>query len=177
MKAASLKEIKTELNTLHPKRIQELCVQLARFRKENKELLSYLLFEAQDEQAYIRDVKSEMDALFKEVNKGSSFLAKKTIRKILGVTNKFIKYTGSKQAEVELLIHFCRNLEKSGIPVHASNALGNLYLRQVRKIHQSLATLHEDLQYDYSEEIRHLETFEQLINVGAGRQFSVSNAH
>ena len=156
MKAASLKEIKTEIYSLHPKRIQELCLHLVRFRKENKELLSYLLFDSQDEKGYLNEVKSEMDDLFKEVNKGNSYLAKKTVRKILGITNKYIKYTGSRQAEVELLIHFCKKLRKSGIPMPVNTALGNLYLRQIQKMNKALATLHEDLQFDYSEEIRHL---------------------
>src|SRR5665647_3889469 len=75
MKPASLKEIKTELFSLHPKRIQELCLQMARFRKENKELLSYLLFEAQDEKSYIIEIKSEIDDLFKEVKKSNSYVA------------------------------------------------------------------------------------------------------
>jgi hypothetical protein len=34
---------------------------LARFKKENKELLSYLLFEAHDERAFIAGVKTYID--------------------------------------------------------------------------------------------------------------------
>jgi hypothetical protein len=154
MKAASLKEIKTELSALHPSRLQELCISMVRFRKENKELLSYLLFESDDEMAYIKDVKAEVDELFKEMKKSNSYLAKKTIRKILSTANKYIKYSGSKQTEVEILIHFCKQLRKSGINLQANTALGNLYLRQVQKIRKSLYTLHEDLQFDYSEDIQ-----------------------
>jgi len=154
MKAASLKEIKTELFSLHPKRLLELCLHLARFRKENKELLSYLLFEAQDEKGYIIEIKSEIDDLFKEVKKSNNYLAKKTVRKILAATNKYIKYSGLKQTEVELLIHFCKRLKKSGIPMPVNSALGNLYLRQIQKINKALASLHEDLQFDYMEGIR-----------------------
>ena len=154
MKTASLKDIKTELKTLHPARIIELCMRMVKFRKENKELLTYLLFEAYDEKEYIKEVKSQIDELFKEVNKGNSYLAKKTIRKILGIVNKYIKYSGSKQTEVELLIHFCKKLRKTGFSLPANTALGNIYMRQFQKIQKALATLHEDLQYDYSEELR-----------------------
>jgi hypothetical protein len=157
MKAASLKEIKTELNSLHPKRIQELCLHLARFRKENKELLSYLLFEASDEMAYIREVKLELDDLFCEVKKTNGYLAKKSIRKILGTANKYIKYSGSRQTEVEILIHFCKKLRKSGIPLPVNTSLGNLYFRQIIKINKALASLHEDLQFDYAEDMRLLK--------------------
>jgi hypothetical protein len=47
MKASSIKEIKTELSSLSAESLQDLCLSLARFKKENKEFLSYQLFEAQ----------------------------------------------------------------------------------------------------------------------------------
>ncbi len=157
MKSASLKEIKNELARLHPVRLAELCLQLSKHKKENKELLSYLLFDSFDEKAYIREVKSMVDEMFGEVRKGNTYLAKKTVRKILAVINKQIKFSGSKQTEVELLIHFCRNMQKSELPFYYHSALLNIYQRQVQKIRKSLSTLHEDLQFDYSEEIRQLE--------------------
>ncbi len=151
---ASLKEIKTELKILHPSKLMEVCLRLAKFRKENKELLSYLLFESEDEKSYIKDVKALIDELFAEVRISNSYQAKKSIRKILAIANKHIKYSGSKQTEVEILIYFCKKLKKSGIPLHATSVLGNLFARQIQKIHKSLATLHEDLQFDYMEELR-----------------------
>ncbi len=154
MKAASLKEIKTELETLNPKRVRELCIRMAKYRKENKELLTYLLFEAYDEKQYILEVKSQIDGLFKEINKSNSYLAKKSIRKILRITNKYIKYSGLKQTEVELLIHFLKALKMSGIPLTPNTALGNINSRLFVRIDKALSALHEDLQYDYSEEIR-----------------------
>jgi hypothetical protein len=156
MKPASLKLIKTELDFLHPDRIKELCLQMAKFRKENKELLSYLLFEADNEQAFINDVKSQLNELFTEVNKSNLYFAKKTIRKILRTANKYIKYSGSKQTEVEILIYFCKAFKASGIPMSVNTALGNIYHRQIVKIKKALTTLHEDLQFDYSAEIRML---------------------
>jgi hypothetical protein len=154
MKAASLKELKTELLNLSPVQVLDLCMQLAKYKKENKELLTYLLFEAQDEQTYIKEIKEQIDDLYKDVNKSNLYLAKKTIRKILRLTNKFIKYSGSKQTEVELLIYFCKKLRKAGVPLRANTALGNIYMRQIEKIKKALSSLHEDLQYDYSEEMK-----------------------
>ena len=156
MKAASLKLIKTELDLLHPEKVKDLCLQLIKFKKENKELLSYLLFDSVDEQAYIKDVKLELDESFKDINKSNLYLAKKTIRKILRIANKQIKYSGSKQTEVEILIYFCKELKKSKVPLHDKTVLGNIYHRQIIKIENALATLHEDLQFDYSEEIKTL---------------------
>jgi hypothetical protein len=154
MKAASLKEIKTELEMLHPAQLKELCTRMAKFRKENKELLTYLLFESQNEDAYIKGIKEQMDEQFKEVKKGRTYEAKKQIRKILTFVNKQIKYSGSKRTEVELRIYFCQKMKKTGITLSASTFLGNLYLRQYLTIQKEVATLHEDLQYDYSEEIK-----------------------
>jgi hypothetical protein len=154
MKTASLKEIKTELQLSHNDRLIELCMHLAKFRKENKELLNYLLFESDDEQTYIEEVKTEMDELFEGVNVRNSFYAKKTIRKILRLTNKYVKYSGSKLTEIELWIHFCKKLKQLGVPLAVNTVLGNIYKRQFHKIHTSMAYLHEDLQFDYSEQIR-----------------------
>jgi len=150
MKTASLKELKTELGRIHPARLAELCIQLSKYKKENKELLTYLLFDAFDEKAYIEEVNLLTDELFKELNKNNGYLAKKSIRKILATVNKQIKFSGSKQTEVELLLHFCQKLRKSGVPLYANSALGNLYQRQLIKIDKALSTLHEDLQFDYS---------------------------
>ena len=40
MKAATIHEIKQELVTLKPAALSELCLRLAKFKKENKELLT-----------------------------------------------------------------------------------------------------------------------------------------
>jgi len=157
MKTASIHELKQELTTIPPARVQELCLRLAKFKKENKELLTYLLFEAQDAQGYTGSVKAEMDGLFAEVNTSNVYFAKKTIRKILRIANKHIRYMGSPQAEVELLIHFCLQLKETGLPLHKSAVLNNLFQNQVKKIHKTLDTLHEDLQYDYRKDIKRLE--------------------
>ncbi|HBX52156.1 MAG: hypothetical protein A2275_16065 [Bacteroidetes bacterium RIFOXYA12_FULL_35_11] len=153
MKAASLKELKEELKTLHPSKMLDLCMHLVKYKKENKELLSYLLFEVGDEQSYIKEIKIQIEEEFENVNKSNLYLAKKTIRKILRITNKYIKYSGVKQTEVVLLIHFCKKIKESNLSLKANSVLGNLYQRQVIRIEKALATLHEDLQYDYAEEI------------------------
>ncbi len=156
MKAASLKLIKTELDLLHPEKVKDLCLQLIKYKKENKELLSYLLFDSIDEQSYIKDVKLDLDELFKDINKNNLYLAKKTIRKILRIANKQIKYSGNKQTEIDILIYFCKKLKKAGVALHANTVLGNIYARQIIKIKLAIATLHEDLQFDYAEELKTL---------------------
>ena len=156
MKAASLNELKQELNLVSPAKLLELCVRLAKYKKDNKELLSYLLFDAHDEAGYIANVKAEMDEQFGEINTSNLYFAKKTLRRILRITNKYIRYTGSKQAEVELLLYYSNALRDSGIAFKKNTALNNLYQAQLKKIAKVISTLHEDLQYDYLRELERL---------------------
>jgi len=157
MKAASVNELKEELKSLPPGRLVEVCVRLIKYKKENKELLNYLLFEAHDEEGYLRAVKNEIDAEFETVNSSNLYFAKKTIRKILRIANKHIKYAGTKQAEAELLIYFCSVLKKSDIPFKKSTALNNLFLAQLKKAEKAISAMHEDLQYDYQKELDQLQ--------------------
>jgi len=156
MKAASLKELKTELNRQSSNDLQALMLRLIKYKKENKELLTYLLFESDNEDSYILEVKKQIDNEFSNINTNSLYLAKKTIRKVLRTTNKHIKYSGIKQTEVELLIYFCRKIKDSNIPLQSSKALYNIYHRQLDKVKTSISKLHEDLQYDYNYEIEEL---------------------
>lgn len=152
MKAASVSEIKQELKEKPSPQLIELCLRLARYKKENKELLTYLLFEAHDVEAYIVNVKEEMNESFSEINKANLYFAKKSLRKILRTAAKYIRYTGSKVVEVELLLHFCLNLKNSKIPYHKSAALVNIFIAQVKKIDVAIASMHEDLQYEYNKQ-------------------------
>jgi hypothetical protein len=64
MKAATLKEVKTELNYKSHSELLEICLRLSRFKKENKELLTYLLFEISDEEKYIESIQIKIDLEF-----------------------------------------------------------------------------------------------------------------
>lgn len=150
MNTASANDLKEELKTLKPAQLAELCIRLARFKKENKELLTYLLFEAHNEEGYITSIKREMDELFSEINLSHLYYAKKSLRKIVRIINKYTRYSGIKQTEIELRLYFCVTLKNSEIPIHRNPVISNLYKSQLKKIDGLLKSLHEDLQYDYS---------------------------
>jgi hypothetical protein len=156
MKTASISELKQELTNVSALQLTELCLRLAKFKKENKELLTYLLFEENDLQGYIENVKKQIDEQFTEINTSHLYFVKKTLRKILRVTGKHIRYTGSKQAEAELLIYFCSKFKNSGISFQYSPVLVNLYQNQIKKINAVVSKMHEDLQYDYIKELKKL---------------------
>ena len=157
MKASSLNELKQELQEQSPKRVLEITLRLARFKKENKELLTYLLFEAHDERAYIRSIKEEIDNQLMLMNSSNLYLIKKSLRKILRSINKYVKYSGIKETEAELRIYYCTQLKKSGLPIKKSQQVINIYQNQIKKINAVIAKLHEDLQYDYLKEIEGLD--------------------
>lgn len=149
MKTATIHEIKQELGTVKPAQLAELCLRLCKFKKENKELLTYLLFEAHTEQVFIAGVKKEIDELFAAVNVSQLYFAKKSLRKISRIIGKYCRYSGIKETEIELRIYFCRLLSESGIPISKNLVIKNLYDSQRKKIKALLDGMHEDLQYDY----------------------------
>lgn len=157
MKPASVNEIKQQLKELDKKELIEICQRLARFKKENKELLSFLLFEEDDLANYIKNVKEEIDEGFTAVNTSSVYFAKKTIRKILRTANKYIRYSGSKIAETEILLHYLTDFRGLNLQWRKSTALSNIYTAQLKKVEAAIATLHEDLQYDYLRELNRLK--------------------
>lgn len=157
MKPASVNEIKQQLKELDKKELIEICQRLARFKKENKELLSFLLFEEDDLANYIKNVKEEIDEGFTAVNTSSVYFAKKTIRKILRTANKYIRYSGSKTAETEILLHYLTDFRGLNLQWRKSTALSNIYTAQLKKVEAAIATLHEDLQYDYLRELNRLK--------------------
>ncbi len=150
MKTATVKQIKSELENLDRAELIQTILRLSKFKKENKELLTYLLFEADTEQEYVADIKLEIDELFTKMNTDSYFYMKKTIRKILKITKTYIRYSNARETEVELLLHFCKQLRKVRPSITKNQQLTNLLARELKAIENKIGNLHEDLQYDYN---------------------------
>lgn len=149
MEVASLTTIKKELQYRSHEELTTFMLRAAKFRKENKELLNYMLFEAHNEANYIEGIKSEMSNLFQEINTSSVYFVKKSIRKILRMVVKHIRFSGLKQTEAELLIAFCMEMRQLSLPLRESKVLINIYDRQLQNIHKALNSLDEDLQFDF----------------------------
>ncbi|MBQ4805342.1 hypothetical protein J8L88_20945 [Aquimarina sp. MMG015] len=149
MKAATVRELKIELNNCSQQELVALCLRLSKFKKENKELLTYLLYEASEEDNYIASVQEEITKEFGLINTSSYYYIKKSVRKILRISKKYIRYSGKKETEVEILLHFCVELKKVRPSIKNNRMLTNIYDRQINSITKTIRTLHEDLQYDY----------------------------
>lgn len=159
MKPVSVVTIKKELKHRSADELMELCLRLSKFKKENKELLTYLLFESDHEEGYIESVKTEIDELFSSINTSSYFYIKKSVRKILRTIKKFARYSLKKETEVELLLYFCKELKAMKPSPFRNTTLSNLYDRQLVTIEKLMSKLHEDLQYDYALQLEALKKY------------------
>ncbi|MFD0793830.1 hypothetical protein ACFQZX_09385 [Mucilaginibacter litoreus] len=151
-----LQQIKKELQHLPAEQLAELCLRLVRYKKDNKELLAYLLFEAHNQEEFIESVKAEAGFMFSQLP-SQSYFAAKALRKILKFLNKYIKFTGSKTAEVDLLINFCQNYLQYVTRQTSHKPIRLILTRQIEKIKASIGKLHEDVQTDY------MSDYEQLL--------------
>lgn len=152
-----MSEIKQELSDLPPKKILELCLQLARYKKDNKELLTYLLFESHDVDGFVQRVRQEIDEYFTQVPK-APYQQKKFLRKILRLITKYSRYTGRGEPAIEMLLHFCITLKSSEISLRRNAAILKLYEQQLKKIAAMLEDIHEDLHYDYKKKLEELNS-------------------
>lgn len=156
MKAASVSDVKKELRLKSEEELAELLLRMVKYKKENKELISYLLFDADDEIQYVMDIKLEMDEAFDEMNRSNVYFIKKSLRKVLRTANKHVKFSGNKATEVSILLHFCKCITKLGRSATSNVSVQLIYHRQVQKIEKALAGMHEDLRFDFVQELNDL---------------------
>lgn len=153
-KPASVKQLKDELKFRTKEEILEICLRLSKFKKENKELLTYLLFDSKDEDNFIQGVKQEIRSQFDAINSPNYYTNRKRVRKIQKEIKKYIRYSGKKETEVELLLFFCYQLKDLLPDYNSDPVLQNILVRQANLIEKRMSGLHPDLQYDYEEDLQ-----------------------
>lgn len=156
MKPEKLSDLKKELLNHNVHELTEICLRLAKYKKENKELLNYLLFDSEYPMDYTEQVKNFLTEDFKNLQK-HYFYSTKSLRKIIRLMNRYAKYTGSKEAETELCLWFCTNYLNYADLKTNHKALQGLLTRQLEKAAKLILKLHEDLQFDYRKE------FDQIV--------------
>ena len=67
MKAASVKEIKSALDNLPGDGLVSLCLRLIKFKKENKELATYVLFDEINEMVYAEIISHSAKRYFERI--------------------------------------------------------------------------------------------------------------
>lgn len=156
MTSATLAELKRELSTLSPTQLTEVAIRMAKYKVENKELLTYLLYESSDEAGFVEGGKRGVDEAFAAIPNKNLYYYKKSLRKILRMVNKQAKYSGIPSTGLELRIHFCLALKNSGVDFRKSPVIVNLYQQQVKKIQAILKALPEDRVADYTGSVEQL---------------------
>jgi hypothetical protein len=153
MKSASLAEIRKEIKNLSREEVVDLCEKLIKYKRDNKELVNYLLFDSYDEDAYVQRIKEDVSEAFSATNTSGFYLAKKSIRRALRIANKYIKYSDKSETELDVLLHFCEEMNSLNIDFRRSKVLVNLYERQLVKINDIYGDLHEDLQFEFKSRV------------------------
>lgn len=153
MKPATVSELKKALARLDEDELREACLRLAKFKVDNKSLLTYLLMKSHDERAYVDEVCDEMDRMFPH----GSRIPKKTMRKIIRWFDKCIRYSGNKETEIQIRVYFCRQFADRPISFGTCKVSGNLYAGQLKKINLALDKLHPDLQFDFRQQLAGLD--------------------
>jgi hypothetical protein len=106
-----------------------------------------------NEAGYIEQIKLDIDEGISEVNTNGLYYAKKGIRKVLKMVTKQIRFSGIKETELIVLLYFCKQVLDMEIRMSESRVLVNLLNTQFKKVLKAKSTLHEDLQFDYKNEI------------------------
>jgi hypothetical protein len=151
LQSDSLSNLKKELVTRSQPELVQICLGLAKLKTENKQMLAYLLFDADNPMAYAQVVKDKIDALLVNCPR-NQYGGAKVLRKALQLVTQYNRFTKHKPGEVELLLHFIdRYLEIVGPETRYPPLLG-LAFRSLRKCRGLILKLHEDLQYDYAQE-------------------------
>lgn len=153
MKSATVYTLKKELNERSKDELVALCLRLAKFKKENKELLTYLLFESDTESHYVENVKAEITDQLSQINASSSYLLRKGVRKTLKAVKKYIRYSQRNETEVELLLDFCVQVYNVHPTSRRDKGVASIIERQLAMVRKKIEALHEDLQFDYRNEI------------------------
>ena len=153
MQTASAKEIKIALEQRSARELIAICMRLARFKKENKELLTYLLFAGADEADYIVQVQELIDEQFAAINRQNWYHIKKGMRKILTEVRKYCRYSPHKSTEVTLRLYYCQRMLEFTPSIRRNRVLRGVFERQVSTIRTAIGKLHEDLQYDFNQEL------------------------
>lgn len=145
-----LTELKRELEALSPPELLKIVLRIAKHKVENKELLSYLLFDAHDPLNYAEYLKDEMEAPYLQAITHPYYLLK-GLRKSLRLVTKYYRFTGNRNGEVELLLKLVSSFHAHYKSQFKYAALSKFIFRCLEKAEKSIEKLHEDLQADYIE--------------------------
>lgn len=156
MEIPSLAQLKKDLSYLTEKELITLITDLAKFSRENKAFLYFKLNERDQPNLFVDAVKEELDEAFQVANTRHYHVAKKAAQGIRRKLNKSLKLSKNKADQAELILYFCEQMKKYDYERHHHPVIDNLFRVQIGKAQKLIASLHEDLQSDFSYRIEEL---------------------
>jgi hypothetical protein len=157
MEIPSLAQLKKDLSYLSEKELIDLITDLAKFSRENKAFLYFKLNERDQPNLFVDAVKEELDEAFQMANTRHYHVAKKAAQGIRRKLNKSLKLSKNKADQAELILYFCEQMKKYDYQRHYHPVIDNLFKVQIGKAQKLIASLHEDLQSDFSYRIEELQ--------------------
>ena len=149
MKAATISQLKKELVKLEHEDLLDVCVRLAKFKVESKELLTYLLTKADDEIGYANELCDEIDEQLYTPGR----IPKKSLRKVIRWMDKCLRFSGDKETELHVRVHFCLRIKEKRITFGGCRVSENMVANQFKKIDKLLDRVHPDLQFDIKQQL------------------------
>lgn len=153
MRPASIHDIRGQLQHLSNDELKELIIRLARFKQENKGLITYRIFDSLDEDAFVFSVLQLIREAFLGINP-APYLAKKTVRKAIRIGNQAIKYSGIPTTELSILCCLLEEMQSSPVDISSSPVLINLARGLEKRAQRCFDALHEDLQFEYRNQLQ-----------------------
>lgn len=150
-----LSDLKKELLELSKPELIQLCLRVAKLKRENKELLAYLIYDADDPLFYAQKLKPEIKEVFEQPFQHAYYLTK-SIRKTMRLISKYYRFTSNKQGETELLIYLVEEFYQSWRNEYRYQALGKVIFRCLEKAQSNLKKIDEDFRADFEHPINEL---------------------
>jgi hypothetical protein len=152
----TLASLKKELNGLERTELITICARLARYKKENKELLSYLLLDADDPMLFAEKIKPLLDEPF-DAPYHSSWAFAKRLRKALRQIAKYQRFTGSARGEAELLMYFLHKFKGDWRRGITQSGIQKIIQRCFDKIELLIDKMDEDYRSDFEDPLTELK--------------------
>jgi hypothetical protein len=150
-----LSDLKKELSELSKPDLIKLCLRVAKLKRENKELLAYLIFDSDDPLFYAQKLKPEIKEVFEQpFQHGYHFT--KSLRKTTRLITKYYRFTSNKQGETELLLYLVDQFHLSWRYEYRYQALGKVIFRCLEKAQANLKKIDEDFRADFEHPIAEL---------------------
>jgi hypothetical protein len=148
MNSPKLNDLKKELQHLDVNQLKDVCLRLAKYKVENKELLNYLLFFENSKEDYIENIKKLIVNEFDDLHP-SVYYVKKQLSKLIRIINKHIKFIGEKDKEIDIVLSFCDEFIKHPVVKAGYKALSMILYRQLKRANKLIPKMNDDLAFDY----------------------------